>query len=195
MKMLFQGVFTLLIIKIPGLQGINADPQPGFQVLKVHTADSKRLVADNLRRRKLRDLVHELGSRIHLGHQVISGADVGYGNPVAVRHADNAHDIIVFRLIQRQGADIRAGSHHPDYLPAHDSLGGFRVLHLLADGHLKALGHQLVQIGIRRVIGNPAHGSPLLKAAVLSGQSDLQGLGGFQGIVKKHLIKITQPVK
>ena len=45
------------------------------------------------------------------------------------------------------------------------------------------------------MIRDPAHGRPLLLAAVLPCQCDFQFPGRCQGILKKHFIKVSKTVK
>jgi len=73
-------------------------------------------------------------------------------------------------------------------------LGG--VLHLFAYGHPVPGPYQFGQIGLRCVIGNPAHWDLLRVAFVVSGcQGYAKDLGGDKGIIKKHFVEIAHPVK
>ncbi len=45
------------------------------------------------------------------------------------------------------------------------------------------------------MVGDAAHGCPLVQPALLAGQGHIQLLGRGDGVVKEHFIKISQPVK
>ena len=183
------------IVEIPGVQRIDRDAESVFHTVQIHSAHVKGFVADDLRRRETADLVHQFPAVRELGHKIIPGGDIRYGNAVAVRDINDAHDIIVPGLIKRLGVQIRPRRHDPHDLALHDPFGCLRVFHLLTDGHLIAFGHQTVQISFHSVIRDAAHGRPLFLSAVFSGKGDLQFPGRRQRVVEEHLIKITQPVK
>ena len=195
LKLFFQRPFAEIIIKIPVLQAVDAGPEPLFQVLDIYTAHQEGLVADNLCRRKLRDLVQKLPLVFHLRHQIVAGTDVRDGNAVLVRCADNTHNIVIFGFIQSLDAHVGTRGHNLDDFPFHQAFGQLRIFHLFADGDLVAVAHQPVQIPVHGMVGNPAHGSPLVQTAVFSCQRQLQFLGHQLGILKKHLIKVTQTIK
>ena len=48
LEMLPQSPLTALVVKIPGIQGVDGDPQSVFQIVKVHPAHIKSLIADQL---------------------------------------------------------------------------------------------------------------------------------------------------
>ena len=81
---------------------------------------------------------------------------------------------MVLGLIQCLAAGDGPRSHHPDHLPLHQPFGLLGILHLLRNGNLVTFLHQLIQVGVHRMVGYAAHGGPLLKAALLSGQRQLQ---------------------
>ena len=99
-------------------------------------------------------------------------------------------------LVQTGAVDDRAGGHHADDVPLHQTLGLGGILRLLADGHLIALGDEPGDIGIRRVVGHAAHGHPLLDGLVLAlvpaGQRQIQLAGRRFGVGAEHLIEVTQ---
>ena len=112
-------------------------------------------------------LVQKLPLRLHLRDEEIPGGDVAGGDAEAVPQVDDAHEEIILRLVQGLAAGEGSGGHHPDHLPPHQPLGQLGILHLLGDGHLVALLHQLGQVGFHRMVGDAAHGRPLLEAALL----------------------------
>ena len=57
MKVVQQCLLTAFITKIPVFQGINGNSKTVFQIFYIHTADKKGIVADDLGRCKLCDLI------------------------------------------------------------------------------------------------------------------------------------------
>ena len=168
---------------------------PVLQILQVDPAHIERLVADDLRRGKLVNLVQKVSLSLHLRHQIIAGGNVAGADAEYVPHIDDPHKVVVLRFVKGLAAGDGSRGHHPDHLPLYQPFGLLGVLHLLGDGHLVSLLNQLVQVGIHSVIGDAAHGRPLRKAALLSGQRQLQLPGGGHGILKEHLVEIAQPVE
>ena len=195
MEMLRQRPVAEIVVEIPGFQGRNGNMQAASQILQVNAADQKGVVADDFRRHELVDFIQQLPLAVHLRQETVPGGHIGHRHAVPVLHADNGHQVIIFSLIQPLGIQIGAGGHHPGHLPLHHAFGGFRILHLLADGHLVPLLNETTHIGLRRVIRHAAHGRPLLKAALLSGQGQLQFPGHRHRVLEKHFIEIAQPVK
>ena len=57
MKVVQQCLLTAFITKIPVFQGIDGNSKTVFQIFYIHTADKKGIVADDLGRCKLCDLI------------------------------------------------------------------------------------------------------------------------------------------
>ena len=130
----------------------------------------------------------------------LTGGEIteGHAAPLAVQI--DAAEVVAGLIIQTCGVDNSAGGHHPDNIPLYQPLGGGGVLHLLADGHLVALGDETGNIGLAGVIGDAAHGDPFFLrlgvfAVVPGGQGQVQLLGGQLGIVGEHLIEVPQTEK
>ena len=168
---------------------------PVLDLLGVHTGYEKCIVADNFRRAEFVDLIRQFPFRRHFSHQEVACTDVGNGNAEPLVDINDSHQIVVLRLIQCLGAGDGSGGDDTDNLSFYQSLGLFGVFHLLRNSYLVALLDQPVQIVIKRMVGNAAHGRPFLQAAFFSCQSNLQFLRDGERIFKKHLIKIPQPVK
>ena len=71
---------------------------------------------------------------------------------------------------------------------------------LTADGHLVALGDEPGDVGLAGVVGDPAHGYPLLLrlgvlAVIAGGEGQIQLFGGQLGIVGEHFIEVPQAEK
>ena len=74
---------------------------------------------------------------------------------------------------------------------------GARVLRLLTDGYLVPLGDEPGDVAVTGVVGDPAHGSALLRRLVPipGGEGEVQLLGHQPGVLVEHLIKVAQPEK
>ena len=195
MKMLQQHIPAESFVKIVWLQGGNGDPKSSFQILQIHSAHQKRVVADNLRGRITDDLIHQLPVILHLRQTVISCRHVCGGDSRLSGKPGDTHQEIVLIFLQRRKIQIGSGRDDPHHFPSDQSFRLLRVFHLLTDGNLIALAHQTSQIIFHRMIRDAAHGRPLLKSAVLSRKCDFQLSRCRQGIFKKHFIKITEAVK
>ena len=66
---------------------------------------------------------------------------------------------------------------------------------MLTDGHLEALLDQLADVALCRMEGDTAHGGPLGLPAVSARKGQLQHAGGSDGIVKEHLVEISETVE
>ena len=193
--MLHQDPAAQIVVKIPVVQRIDTDAKPIPQIPGINAADEKRLIADDLRRHKFVDLIQELSLFVQLRHHAFSRGNIRDGNAKGIIHADNTHNVIVLGLIQTLGAQCSTRRHHADDFTFYDPFRLFRVLHLLTDCNFVAFLHQTVDIRVRRMVRDPAHGRPFLQAAVLSGQCQFQFPGHQNRIIEKHFIKITQTVK
>ena len=130
----------------------------------------------------------------------LTGGEVAEGRAASLTVQINAAEVVAGLIIQAGGVDNGAGGHHPDDVPLHQALGGGGILHLLADGHLVALGNQPGDVGFAGVVGDAAHGDPFLLrlgvfAVVPGGEGQVQFLGGQLGIVGEHFIEVPQAEK
>ena len=131
------------------------------------------------------------------GGEHLSGGDVAQaqaqGRGVGV---DGAEEVVP-PLLQHGRGDDGAWSDDPDDVPVHQPLGRGRVLCLLADGHLVPLGDEPGDVAVTGVVGDPAHGSALLRrlVPVPGGEGEVQLLGHQPGVLVEHLIKVAQPEK
>ena len=148
-------------------------------------------------------LVDDVGQCILAGEggQVgLAGGEVAEGRAAPLAVQIDAAEVVAGLIIQAGGVDNGAGGHHPDDVPLHQALGGGGILHLLADGHLVALGNQPGDVGFAGVVGDAAHGDPFFLrlgvfAVVPGGQGQVQFLGSQLGIVGEHLIEVPQTEK
>ena len=125
----------------------------------------------------------------------LAGRHIRKAKPGAVLAAKHTAQVVVDAVLQHIALDHRTGGDDSYNLSFNDALGGSRVLHLLADGHLVAPAHQLGNIAVCAVEGHAAHRRPLLLAAVPTGEHQVQLFAGDLGIIKKHFIKIAQTEK
>ena len=125
------------------------------------------------------------------GGQVAPGQ--GIVLPVVVHRADE----VVAALVQHHVVHGGARGDDAHDVPLHQPLGGSRVLHLLADGHLIPPLDQPGNIALGGVVGHAAHGHPILLrlVPVPGGEGQAQLLGADLGVLVEHLVKVTQPEK
>ncbi len=130
------------------------------------------------------------------GDAEFAGGDVEQGHPVATRAgADEGHQVVVLLGLQGFGVDHQPRGDDPHHLPLDDALGLARVLHLLADGHLVAVFHQAVDVGLATVVGDAAQRDFVLRPLVAGGQGDVQHPRGGHGILEEHFVEVPQAEK
>ena len=124
----------------------------------------------------------------------LAGGDVAEAEARAAAVQEDAADVVPPPLLQSRGIGDRARGHYPDDVPSDHALGGSRVLHLLADGHLVPLGDEPGHIGVAGMVGHAAHRHLLLLglAPVPGGEGQVQLLGRGEGVLVEHLVKIPQ---
>ena len=86
-----------------------------------------------------------------------------------------------------------AGGDHADHLALHHPLGEFRILHLLADGHLEPFFDQLRDVPGCGMVRKTAKGDGVFFVLVSRRQRDLEDPGGRHGILEEHLIEVAHP--
>ena len=186
---------TAVIVKDMRLKRIDRDTITPSQIVHVKAADKECLVADHLGRFVFHQFIVQLPEILHLRQIIVTGRDIRHGNSDPCRRVGNAHQEIIFGLLERLHVQICAGCDDPDDIALHKPLRQLRVLHLFTDSHLVASADQFGQIPLDCMIRDSAHRCALLESACLSRQGDLKLFGCRQRIVKKHFIKISQPVK
>ena len=125
----------------------------------------------------------------------LSGCDVTYSHTIFIIISKYTHEIVVSRLIKNSLGHICTRRNYSYNFSLHDTLSKLRILHLLAYRYLVTFLYQLVQIYIASMIWNTAHWCPLRLTTVPAGQCYLKFSGRRQGIVKEHLIEISQPIE
>ena len=76
LKMFHQRPSAQVIVKIPVLQRINGNSHPRLHILQIDAAHIKGFIADDLCRRKFRDLIHQLSVAVKLRHKIIPGRNI-----------------------------------------------------------------------------------------------------------------------
>ena len=104
---------------------------------------------------------------------------------------------IVRLRVEACAVDDRAGRDDADDIALDKALGERRVLGLLADGDLVALGDQARDVGVARMIGNAAHRRLILRrlAAVAGRQRQIELARGELSILVEHLVEVAQAEK
>ena len=129
------------------------------------------------------------------GAAEFAGGDVAEGHaPVVIVQVHGA-DIVAAPLLQHGALRHGAGGDDADHVPLHQALGQGRVLGLLADGHLVALGDEPCDIGLGAVVGHAAHGGAVVGVfhiPVSGGQGNIQLPGRKLCVLVEHLVKIAQ---
>ena len=125
------------------------------------------------------------------------------GRHVAERYAcvlliqENAAEEVAAPVVEAGAVDDRAGRDDADDIALDKALGERRVLGLLADGDLVALGDQAGDVGVARMVGDAAHRCLILRrlAAVAGRQRQIELARGELGILVEHLIEVAQAEK
>ena len=132
------------------------------------------------------------------GTAELAGGHIAEGHAAGIPCQIHGADIVAAPLLQHRAFGDGAGGDDPDHVPLDDALGQGRVLGLLADGHLVALGDEPGDIALSAVVGDAAHGGALLRVLdgpVPGGQGQVQLPGGHLGVLIEHLIEIAQAEK
>ena len=111
---------------------------------------------------------------LQLGDMSRAGGNIRKAETGGVPFQEDAGDVVVLVILQHAALDDGARGDHTDDVPLDQPLGLGRVLHLLADGHLVALGDEAGRISLVAVEGHTAHGCPLLQSALLARQGQVQ---------------------
>ena len=160
----------------------------------------RRVGAYGLARGKAPELVEDVA---HGVGRVARGAElprreVAERRAAGLRAQIHRAEIVRLVLLEHRGLRDRAGRDDADDVPLDQPLGKRGILHLLADGHLVALGDQAADVRLGRVVRHAAHGRALggvFDVAVARREREVELARGKARIVVEHLIKIAQPEK
>ena len=194
-KMLGKGRFCPAAIKLTLPALIDAAAEPMKQRVVDHRIVSTLTPTQNFRRGE--------PAQLRCGRSGIGtgGGEKRTGGNVAKCHAKFTHisiqagEIIVPAFFQHAAFRDCAGGDDPGNVPLHQAFGGGRILHLLTNGYLVALGNQTGNVGIHAVIGHAAHGCLFFLGLVPipGGQGQIQLPGCHFGILVEHFVEVTQP--
>ena len=129
------------------------------------------------------------------GTAELTGRELAEGDAGAVPGEEDGADVVATLLGEHGAVRDGAGGDDADHVALHQALGQSRVLQLLADGDLVALGDELGDVTLGAVIGDAAHGRALfgiLDVPVPGGEREVQLAGGGDGVVVKHLIEVAE---
>ena len=107
--------------------------------------------------------------------------------------ADGAEKIVLLRA--KLGVGGGAGGDDAGDLAAHQFLGEFGVLHLVADGDLVALADELGDVSLGGVVGNSAHGDGNAIDLLARGEGDLELAGGGDRVIEEELVEVADAEK
>ena len=163
--------------------------------VRVRARDHKRLIAHDLRRLEAAQLIEHLLHRTAGRRQELSGRHIDAADAEAGRIVEDAHEKVVFRLVEPLFGGQCSRCHHADDPSFHQSLRELRILELLRDGHLIARTHETRHIAVRRMKRDAAHRCPLRLSAVLPGQHQVQHRRRGLRILIEHLVEIADAIK
>ncbi len=139
-------------------------------------------------------VVPEFTHQKFAGGQIEKAESIGH-DPGLFLATDGGH-VEIALVVEELGVGDHPGRDHPYHLPLDNPFGQGRIFDLLADGHPPARLDQLGQIGRGRMVGETAQWHLVgLILVVAAGEGDAEDLGGDDGILKEHLVKITHPVE
>jgi hypothetical protein len=123
-------------------------------------------------------------------HEEIARRDVEPSEAESAAGIGEGGQIIVAGGVEQGLLGDRAGRDDTDDLAPHHRLGAalprlFRILHLLADGHLAAAADGLGEIAVKGMGGHAAHGNILATMLAALGESDIQDRRRLQGILEE----------
>ena len=127
----------------------------------------------------------------------MAGRHIAKGGACVLLIQKETTEKIAAPVVEAGAVDDRAGRDNADDIALDKSLGERRVLGLLADGDLVALGDQARDVGVARMVGDAAHRRLILRrlAAVAGRQRQIKLARGELGILVEHLIEVAQAEK
>ena len=132
----------------------------------------------------------------HLGQgafaeQELAGAHIQEGNACVLFVQHHGGQEVVLAGVQDLVVEGHPGGYQLGYAALDDGLGLFGVLQLVADGYAQSGAHQLGQIGVQRVVGEPGQVDECRGAVLALGEHNAQHFGGFDRIVTKGLVEVA----
>ena len=160
----------------------------------------RALVHDKLARREAAKLVEHMAQVIALERRdaELARRDIAERRRALARFVVHRAQVVALALLEHRSVRHRAGCDYPYNIALYKALGRCRVLYLLADGDLVALGDQPRYIRLAAVIRNAAHRRALLGVGdrpVARGQRKVKLTRGNARVLVEHLVKIPEAEK
>lgn len=197
-------LFEQILFRMPDVERPGNVTGKGRKQIMPHLAavaggENHVLVADDLRRGQLHELIEnivERGSARKFHRGKFPRRDVRPGDGDAVARFVQTGDIVVSAFVEHRVVDERPRGDHPHDVPFHQPPPRFLGIgKLLADGDLFPHRNEPGDISVRGMIGNAAHGRPLLEAAVLARQRQIEQGGNLLCVLEEHFIKIPETIE
>ena len=127
----------------------------------------------------------------------MAGRHVAKGRACVLLIQKETAEEVAAPVVKAGAVDDRAGRDDADDVALDKALGKRRVLGLLADGNLVALGDETGDVSVARMVGDAAHRRLILRrlAAVAGRQREVQLARGELGVLVEHLIEVAQAEK
>ena len=185
-----------------GAIGLANLPVAGELILREHLQGGipgSGIIEDDLRRGEPGHLIEQVDTGVGAGKgrgMGLAGGDITGGKAGLILPQPGGGAEVAAAGLQGGVVQDGAGGDHPDNVPLYKALGRGRVLGLLADGHLIALGNEPGNVPVRGVVGDAAHRHLLVKGLILILVSGCEGQvqlpGSRPGVGAEHLVKIAQ---
>ena len=130
-----------------------------------------------------------------LGHLELAGAHIQEGGAALVLFHREAAEVVVLLGIQHVLAKGDARRNNLRYTAFDKFLGKFRVLQLVADGHLKTGPHKFGKVVLQGMVWESGHGHGALVPIGLFGLHQAQYPNGRNGIVRVALVEVSHAVQ
>ena len=128
-------------------------------------------------------------------HEELAGREIEErartGRPIET----DSGQVVRAGLVQHFEVADRARRHDPGDLPANQTLGLGRILHLVAQRDLVAGVQQLADVGVDRVVGYAAHGRLAGRTLLTRGQGHVEHRRGGDRVLEEHLEEVAHPVQ
>ena len=96
MKMILQCALAEAVVKVPCVKREDTDPEPVFQIVRIHAAHEKSVVTDDLGGDEFIDLIQKSGWSVNFCKETVSCGDIRDGAAELVFHGNDRHKIVVF---------------------------------------------------------------------------------------------------
>ena len=131
------------------------------------------------------------------GHVRVAGRHVAEGRAGVLPVQKDAAEEVAAPVVEAGAVDDRAGRDDADDIALDKAFGKRRVLGLLADSDLVALGDEAGDVSVARMVGDTAHRRLILRrlAAVARREREIQLARGELCVLVEHLVEVAQAEK